>query len=196
MILGWGHPDVVGSLHAQIDLGTSFGAPTELEVELARLICEAVPSVELVRMVNSGTEATMSALRVARGFTGRDKVVKFVGCYHGHADPFLAAAGSGVLTLALPDSPGVTSGHDGRHHPRRVQRRRGAAPRSSPRAAPRSPALIVEPVAGNMGVVPPQPGFLETAAPAVHRRTARCSSSTRSSPASGSPGAAPRSATA
>ncbi len=109
MLLGWGHPDVLGRLHAQIELGTSFGAPTELEVELARLICEAMPSVELVRMVNSGTEATMSALRVARGFTGRDKVVKFVGCYHGHADPFLAAAGSGVLTLALPDSPGVTA---------------------------------------------------------------------------------------
>ena len=108
MILGWGHPEVVGRLRAQIDLGTSFGAPTQLEVELAQLICDAVPSVELVRMVNSGTEATMSALRVARGFTGRDKVVKFVGCYHGHADPFLAAAGSGVLTLALPDSPGVT----------------------------------------------------------------------------------------
>ena len=110
MILGWGHPDVVGSLHAQVDRGTSYGAPTELEVELARLICEAVPSIELVRMVNSGTEATMSAVRVARGFTGREKIVKFIGCYHGHSDGFLAAAGSGVLTLALPDSPGVTKG--------------------------------------------------------------------------------------
>ena len=108
MILGWGRPEVVAALHEQVERGTSFGAPTRPEVELARLVCEAVPSVELVRMVNSGTEATMSALRVARGFTGRDKVVKFVGCYHGHADPFLAAAGSGVLTLALPDSPGVT----------------------------------------------------------------------------------------
>ena len=110
MILGWGHPEVVGRLKEQVDLGTSYGAPTELEVELARLVCEAVPSVELVRMVNSGTEATMSAVRVARGFTGREKIVKFIGCYHGHSDGFLAAAGSGVLTLALPDSPGVTKG--------------------------------------------------------------------------------------
>jgi len=110
MILGWGHPEVVGRLNEQVEMGTSFGAPTALEVELARLICEAMPSVELVRMVNSGTEATMSAVRVARGFTGREKVVKFIGCYHGHSDGFLAAAGSGVLTLALPDSPGVTKG--------------------------------------------------------------------------------------
>jgi glutamate-1-semialdehyde 2,1-aminomutase len=162
MILGWSHPEVVGRLRAQIDLGTSFGAPTQLEVELARLICEAVPSVELVRMVNSGTEATMSALRVARGFTGRDKVVKFVGCYHGHADPFLAAAGSGVLTLALPDSPGV---------PRAttadtilVEYNDAAALREVFAARGGEIAcVIVEPVAGNMGVVPPQPGFLETA---------------------------------
>ena len=110
MILGWGHPEVVGRLKEQVDRGTSYGAPTELEVELARLVCDAVPSVELVRMVNSGTEATMSAVRVARGFTGREKIVKFIGCYHGHSDGFLVAAGSGVLTLALPDSPGVTKG--------------------------------------------------------------------------------------
>jgi len=160
MILGWGHPDVVGSLHAQVDRGTSYGAPTELEVELARLICEAMPSIELVRMVNSGTEATMSAVRVARGFTGREKIVKFIGCYHGHSDGFLAAAGSGVLTLALPDSPGVTKGttadtllveyNDVESLTALFDERGGEIA-----------ALIVEPVAGNMGVVPPAPGFLE-----------------------------------
>jgi len=162
MIVGWGHPEVVGRLHAQVDLGTSYGAPTELEVDLARLICEAVPSIELVRMVNSGTEATMSALRVARGFTGRDKVVKFIGCYHGHADPFLAAAGSGVLTLALPDSPGVTKAttadtilveYNDAGALRQVFEQRGD----------QIACVIIEPVAGNMGVVPPRPGFLEEA---------------------------------
>ena len=162
MILGWGHPDVVGRLRAQIDLGTSFGAPTQLEVELAQLICDAVPSVELVRMVNSGTEATMSALRVARGFTGRDKVVKFVGCYHGHADPFLAAAGSGVLTLALPDSPGVTRATTADTI---LVEYNNAAALGEVFAArgDEIACVIVEPVAGNMGVVLPQPGFLETA---------------------------------
>ena len=160
MILGWGHPDVVGRLRTQLDLGTSFGAPTALETEVARLICEAVPSVELVRMVNSGTEATMSAVRVARGFTGREKIVKFIGCYHGHSDAFLAAAGSGVLTLALPDSPGVTRGttadtllveYNDVESLTRLFAERGEE----------IAALIVEPVAGNMGVVPPEPGFLE-----------------------------------
>ena len=160
MILGWGHPDVVGRLRTQIDVGTSFGAPTELEVDLARLICEAVPSVELVRMVNSGTEATMSAVRVARGFVKREKIVKFIGCYHGHSDAFLAAAGSGVLTLALPDSPGVTKGttadtllveYNDVESLTRLFAERGEE----------IAALIVEPVAGNMGVVPPEPGFLE-----------------------------------
>jgi len=162
MLLGWGHPDVLESLHEQIELGTSFGAPTGLEVELARLICEAMPSVELVRMVNSGTEATMSALRVARGFTGRDKVVKFVGCYHGHADPFLAAAGSGVLTLALPDSPGVTAATTADTILVEYNDTAALAEVFAARGAEIA-CLIVEPVAGNMGVVPPQPGFLETA---------------------------------
>ena len=160
MILGWGHPDVVGSLHAQVDRGTSYGAPTELEVELARLICEAMPSIELVRMVNSGTEATMSAVRVARGFTGREKIVKFIGCYHGHSDGFLAAAGSGVLTLALPDSPGVTKGTTADTllvEYNDVESLTALFDERGDEIA----ALIVEPVAGNMGVVPPAPGFLE-----------------------------------
>jgi glutamate-1-semialdehyde 2,1-aminomutase len=160
MILGWGHPEVVGRLHMQVDRGTSYGAPTDLEVELARTICEAMPSVEMVRMVNSGTEATMSAVRVARGFTGREKLVKFIGCYHGHSDAFLAAAGSGVLTLSLPDSPGVTRGttadtllveYNDVEALARLFEERGEE----------VAALIVEPVAGNMGVVPPLPGFLE-----------------------------------
>jgi glutamate-1-semialdehyde 2,1-aminomutase len=162
MILGWGHPDVQARLHSQVDAGTSYGAPTEVEVELARLICSALPSVDKVRMVNSGTEATMSAVRVARGFTGREKIVKFAGCYHGHADGFLAAAGSGVLTLSLPDSPGVTAGtiadtilveyND-------VAGLRAAFAESGEQIA----CVIVEPVAGNMGVVPPAPGFLSAA---------------------------------
>ncbi len=160
MILGWGHPDVVGSLHAQVDRGTSYGAPTDLEVELARMICEAVPSVEMVRMVNSGTEATMSAVRVARGFTGREKVVKFVGCYHGHSDAFLAAAGSGVLTLALPDSPGVTRGTTADTLLTEYNDVVALTDLFESRGAEIA-ALIVEPVAGNMGVVPPEPGFLE-----------------------------------
>ena len=162
MLLGWGHPDVLEALHEQIELGASFGAPTGLEVELARLICEAIPSVALVRMVNSGTEATMSALRVARGFTGRDKVVKFIGCYHGHADPFLAAAGSGVLTLALPDSPGVTAATTADTI---LVEYNDAAALSDVFAVHGAEiaCLIVEPVAGNMGVVPPQDGFLEAA---------------------------------
>jgi glutamate-1-semialdehyde 2,1-aminomutase len=162
MILGWGHPQVLDRLHQVLEEGTSFGAPTALEVELARLICTAVPSIELVRMVNSGTEATMSAVRVARGFTGRDKIVKFIGCYHGHSDAFLAAAGSGVLTLSLPDSPGVTKAttadtllleYNDVEGMERLFEERGEE----------IAALIVEPVAGNMGVVPPSPGFLEKA---------------------------------
>src|ERR671914_1284859 len=107
MILGHADPEVVDSLHAALGRGTSYGAPTELEVEMAEEIVDAVPSVEMVRMVNSGTEATMSAIRLARGVTGRTKIVKFEGCYHGHGDSMLVRAGSGVATLGLPDSPGV-----------------------------------------------------------------------------------------
>jgi glutamate-1-semialdehyde 2,1-aminomutase len=161
MILGWGHPDVLARLHAVIDDGTSFGAPTALEVDLAKLVCAALPSVEKVRMVNSGTEATMSAVRVARGFTRREKVVKFIGCYHGHSDGFLAAAGSGVLTLSLPDSPGVTKGTTADTI---LVDYNDAEAVGAVFAAHGSEiaCVIVEPVAGNMGVVPPLPGFLET----------------------------------
>jgi len=160
MILGWGHPEVVGRIKEQLDRGTSYGAPTELEVELARLVCEAVPSVELVRMVNSGTEATMSAVRVARGFNKREKIVKFIGCYHGHSDAFLAAAGSGVLTLSLPDSPGVTKGTTADTLLAEYNDVEALTELFDAKGE-QIAALIVEPVAGNMGVVPPQPGFLE-----------------------------------
>ncbi len=159
LILGHAHPRVVAALEAALHNGTSFGAPSPLELELARLICEAMPSLELVRFVSSGTEATMSALRLARAFTERPKIVKFVGCYHGHADLLLVQAGSGVATLGLPDSPGVTPGAVGDTL---------AAPFNDLPAVERLfaahddiAAVIVEPVAGNMGVVLPQDGFLE-----------------------------------
>ena len=160
MILGHCHPAVVAALHAAVDKGTSFGTPSALEVEMARRLVEAVPSVEMIRMTNSGTEATMSALRVARGHTGRDRILKFTGCYHGHGDSLLVQAGSGVATFGLPDSPGVTEGtardtltvafND-------LDAVRGVFSQVGEQIA----AVIVEPVAGNMGCVPPAPGFLE-----------------------------------
>lgn len=160
MILGHAHPKVVEAVQATAAKGASFGAPTEMEIELAEMVIKCVPSVEKVRMVNSGTEATLSAVRVARGFTGRDKIVKFEGCYHGHSDSFLIAAGSGAATLGVPNSPGVTAGAAG---DTLVAAYNDA---DSVRAlAEKYPgeiaAVIVEPVAGNMGVVPPEPGFLE-----------------------------------
>jgi glutamate-1-semialdehyde 2,1-aminomutase len=161
MLIGFGHPRVLERLHAVLEDGTSFGAPTALEVEMAKLVCEAVPSVDMVRMVNSGTEATMSATRVARGFTGREKVLKFIGCYHGHSDGFLAAAGSGVLTLALPDSPGVTAGTTADTILLEYNDIAGLEDLFADRGEELA-CVIVEPVAGNMGVVPPRPGFLET----------------------------------
>ncbi len=160
MILGHRHASVLSAVEEALARGTSFGAPTDLEIDLAEEIIGAVPSVEKVRMVNSGTEATMSAVRLARGCTGRDKIVKFDGCYHGHGDTLLVAAGSGVATLAIPGSPGV---------PEPVASCTVSIPYNDLEAAKavfaeqggQIAAVIVEPVAGNMGTVPPQPGFLE-----------------------------------
>jgi len=158
LILGHAHPQVVGALKQAIERGTSFGAPTELETRLARTVCEAVPSIEMVRFTSSGTEATMSALRLARACTNRDKIVKFAGCYHGHSDGLLVRAGSGATTLGLPDSPGVPQGYT---------QNTLVAPYNDLEAVSQLleshndiAAVIVEPVAANMGVVPPQPGFL------------------------------------
>jgi glutamate-1-semialdehyde 2,1-aminomutase len=159
LILGHAHPKVVAELHRAISAGTSFGAPSPLEIELARLIQSFMPDIEMLRFVNSGTEATMSALRLARAFTKRNKIVKFEGCYHGHADLLLVQAGSGVATLGLPDSPGVP--------PSTVQDTLVAryndleSVKTLFEKFPEEIAgVIVEPVAGNMGVVPPEDGFL------------------------------------
>ncbi len=160
MILGHNHPDVVDAVRAQALNGLSFGAPTELETHLANLVREIVPSMELLRMVNSGTEATMSAIRLARGYTGRDKIVKFEGCYHGHSDSLLVKAGSGALTLGVPSSPGVpesvaentiTLTYNDLDSVETAFRDIGSE----------IACIIVEPVAGNMNCIPPKPGFLE-----------------------------------
>jgi len=160
MILGHSHPEVVQALEESIRLGTSYGAPTEREVEMAELIVEMVPSIQMVRMVNSGTEATMSALRLARGFTGREKIIKFDGCYHGHADSLLVSAGSGVATLGIPGSPGV---------PQDLARQTISLPfndlepvdKAFQKFGPEIAAVIVEPIPGNMGVIVPQQDFLD-----------------------------------
>ncbi|WP_025027440.1 glutamate-1-semialdehyde 2,1-aminomutase [Caldalkalibacillus mannanilyticus] len=159
LIAGHAHPQVVEALKKVAEKGTSFGAPTEIETEMAQLVVERVPSVEIVRMVNSGTEATMSALRLARGFTKRDKILKFEGSYHGHADSLLIKAGSGVATLGLPDSPGVpeaTATHTITVPYNDLESVKLAFERFDQEIA----AVILEPIAGNMGVVPPLPGFL------------------------------------
>lgn len=160
LILGHAHPSVVEALQRAAERGTSYGASTEAETELARLIHEAMPSLELVRFVSSGTEATMSALRLARAFAGRDKIVKFEGCYHGHADGLLVQAGSGVATLSLPDSPGVPASY-AEHTLLAPYNSTEAVQKLFDRWGQEIAAVIVEPVAGNMGVVPPAPGFLE-----------------------------------
>ena len=160
MIMGHGHPAVVSAVQAQAERALGFGAPTELEIDLAEAVIERMPSIERIRMVNSGTEATMSAIRLARGFTKRDMIIKFTGCYHGHADALLVKAGSGLLTLGIPNSPGV---------PESVAAQTLTLPFNELEpvadAFKRYPgaiaAVIVEPVAGNMGCIPPEPGFLE-----------------------------------
>lgn len=160
LILGHAPEQVVEALKAATEKGTSFGAPTELETKMAQLVTGVVPSIDIVRMVNSGTEATMSALRLARGYTGRSKILKFAGCYHGHADSLLIKAGSGVATLGLPDSPGVpknTAEHTITAQYNNLDSVRQAFEKFGDDIA----AVIVEPVAGNMGTVPPLPGFLE-----------------------------------
>ncbi|MGQ9896326.1 MAG: glutamate-1-semialdehyde 2,1-aminomutase [Acidobacteriota bacterium] len=160
MILGHAHPEILAAIHSVIERGTSFGAPTELEVEIAELIVSLVPSIEKVRMVSSGTEATMAAIRVARGFTKRRKIIKFTGCYHGHGDAFLVKAGSGVATLGLPDSPGV---------PTEVSQQTITVPYNNLSAVEAAfetypddiAAVIIEPVVGNMGCVLPKSGYLQ-----------------------------------
>lgn len=159
LILGHAHPAVVEAVASVAARGTAFGATHELEIELARLIVEAFPSIEMVRFVNSGTEATMSALRLARAYTGRPKVIKFEGCYHGHADGLLARAGSGVATLGLPDSPGVPPSY-AQETIVLPYNDLDAVARAFRQQGDSIAAVIVEPVAANMGVVPPSPTFL------------------------------------
>ena len=160
LVVGHAHPQVVRALKEAVERGTSYGAPTVIETELAKKVHEIYPNIEVIRMVNSGTEATMSALRLARGYTHRDKIVKFIGCYHGHSDSLLVSAGSGMATFGVPSSPGVTRG---------TAADTIAVPYNDPEAIKKVmdeqgdeiAAIIVEPVAGNMGCVPPRPGFLQ-----------------------------------
>ena len=160
MILGHNHPDIIAAVHKQVDLGLSFGAPTAIEISMADKVCEIVPNMDMVRMVNSGTEATMSAIRLARGYTGRDKIVKFEGCYHGHSDSLLVKAGSGALTLGIPNSPGVPA--DLAQHTITVNFNDIESVRAAFKEHGSDIAcIIVEPVAGNMNCVPPVPGFLK-----------------------------------
>ncbi len=160
MILGHSHPGVVRAIREAAGRGTSYGAPTEIEITMAKKIVDAFPAIEMVRMMSSGTEATMTAIRLARGYTGKEMIIKFTGCYHGHADSLLVKAGSGVATLGIPGSPGI---------PRRLAELTLSLPYNDSAAVREAirrfggdlACVIVEPVAGNMGVVPPLPGFLE-----------------------------------
>jgi glutamate-1-semialdehyde 2,1-aminomutase len=160
MIMGHAHPAVVYAVRERVARGASFGAPTILEIEMAEELCQALPSLEMVRMVNSGTEATMSAIRLARGFSKRKKIIKFAGCYHGHVDALLVAAGSGATTLGVPDSEGIPEEFT-RHTLSAVYNDLDSVDQILDLAANEIAAIIVEPVAGNMGTIPPQPGFLE-----------------------------------
>lgn len=160
MILGHNHPQIRKSVEEACQKGLSYGAATEKEVEMARLICDIVPSIEMVRMVNSGTEAVMSAIRVARGYTGRNKIVKFMGCYHGHSDAMLVKAGSGVMTSGIPDSAGVPSGCTQDTLSANYNDLESVESLFTQFGEEIS-AVIVEPVGANMGVVPPKKGFLE-----------------------------------
>ena len=161
LIFGHAHPEIVEAICHQAGLGTSFGAPTKLEIILAEKVVQAVPSMDVVRMVNSGTEAVMSAIRLARGITGRDKILKFEGCYHGHADSMLVKAGSGLMSLGIPECPGIVAD---------LAKNTLTLPYNDSSSVDNLFAeqgdeiacIIVEPIAGNMGVVPPQPGFLQT----------------------------------
>lgn len=160
MIMGHARGDVIEAVKAQLDQGLSFGAPTEIEIEMAKTVCEIMPGMDMVRMVNSGTEATMSAIRLARGFTGRDKLVKFEGCYHGHADSLLVKAGSGALTLGVPSSPGVPAGAANDTitlNYNDIDDVKACFAEQGDKIA----CIIVEPVAGNMNCIPPSKEFLQ-----------------------------------
>jgi glutamate-1-semialdehyde 2,1-aminomutase len=161
MIMGHNHPAVRDAVCRQAEIGLSYGTPTELEIMLAERVCDIMPGMDLVRMVSSGTEATMSAIRLARGYTGRDKIVKFEGCYHGHSDSLLVKAGSGALTLGVPSSPGVPEGL-AQHTITLSYNDPAQVERAFAEAGGEIACIIVEPVAGNMNCIPPAPGFLET----------------------------------
>ncbi|MFT3930226.1 MAG: glutamate-1-semialdehyde 2,1-aminomutase [Spongiibacteraceae bacterium] len=161
MIAGHAHPKILEAVRNRLDDGLSFGAPTEIEIELARKLCEIMPNMDLVRMVSSGTEATMSAIRLARGYTGRDKIVKFEGCYHGHSDSLLVKAGSGALTLGVPSSPGVPAALADHTITLTYNDSEGVKELFA-KMGEQIAGIIVEPVAGNMNCVPPVPGFLQT----------------------------------
>jgi glutamate-1-semialdehyde 2,1-aminomutase len=171
LLLGHGHPRVLAAIAEQAQRSVAFGAPTELEVAMAEKVKAMVPSIETVRMVNSGTEATMSAIRLARGFTRRDIVIKFAGCYHGHADSLLVKAGSGPLTLGLPDSPGVPADVT-KHTLNLPYNDFDAVSQAFARLGDRVACVIVEPVAGNMGCIPPKPGYLNLLREVTHRHGA------------------------